>query len=262
MIIDVFMFYDDFDMLDCRIAELSGVVDRFIAIEGNTGFSGIPKPYHLWEKRGRYEGVPLSIVRVDLANAHPPEVPNHPWISPGTSESWAREAWQRNGARELLDRYHPNAWGIYGDIDEIPRRSMLQQWVRQVNPDPVAFEMRMHVYSTSLVHPKLWAGSIVGRIGNLGTDVTFTRDRRTGVARVKDAGWHLSWFGKPNEREKKLSDHTHQELVPKVSGHVGNSLPRQKTHVDGETTLLPYDGTDFPSWIAGGHAPKHWTIKY
>lgn len=264
MLIDVFMFYDDFDMLDCRLAELSGVVDRFIAIEGNTAFAGSPKPYHLWENRERYAAYNLSIVQVDLTGPQPAEVPHRSWITPESAHAWVREGWQRNGARSLLEGFDPETVVIYGDLDEIPRREAIQRFL-ELDPfptDPVGCEMRSHVYSTSLMLPGSWAGSLVGKIRYIGTDILHVRDLRWNFDRIPDGGWHLSWFGTPEYRERKLLDHTHQELVAKVGGRVGDELPKAHVHVDGEKALVPYEGDDLPRWIKNGHAPSSWTTKY
>jgi beta-1,4-mannosyl-glycoprotein beta-1,4-N-acetylglucosaminyltransferase len=263
VIVDVFMFDDDFDMLDCRLYELSGVVDRFIVIEGNTSFSGMPKPHYLWEARERYSAYPITCVQVDLNGPQPPEVPYRSWILPETAHAWVREGWQRNGAKELLEELDPDTWVIYGDVDEIPRRSALEAIVaRDPYPGVVGLEMRLHIYSTSLMIPSAWAGSLVGKVRDLGTDVLFVRDLRWNFTRVPDGGWHLSWFGDPESRERKLTHHSHQELVAKVGGSIGESLPRMRVHVDGETALEPYSGNDFPRWVLDGRAPEHWTTKY
>jgi len=263
MIVDVFMFDDEFAMLDCRVHELEGVVSRFIAIEGNTTFTGTPKPYYLTQNIGRYDGVPLTVVQMDLTGPQPPEVPYRSWITPQTAHAWVREGWQRNGARSILNGLSPDTWLIAGDLDEIPRREIIIGACGsypQIHPH--ALEMRMHVYSTSLVHPAKWAGGVVGRVGDLGTDLLALRDLRWNFDRIPDAGWHLTWFGDPMRREEKLLHLSHQELVPKIQGSVGESLPKLRTHVDGETPLGSYAGTDFPRWVVEGRAPASWHTRY
>jgi len=261
VITDVFMFDDEFSMLDCRLAELDGIVDRFIAIEGNTTFAGEPKPYYLSERLDRYAGVPLTIFQVDLTGQQPAEVPYRSWITPETAHAWVREGWQRNAARALLAQLPPDSWAIYGDLDEIPRREALAAFVA-TGSHPHGLEMRMHVYSTALVHPAAWVGGVVGKVGDLGTDVLRVRDLRLNFDRIPDGGWHLTWFGGPMRREEKLLHLSHQELVPKIRGSVGESLPKLRVHVDGETPLEPYAGADLPRWVLEGRAPAFWHTRY
>jgi hypothetical protein len=256
MIVDVFMFDDDFDMLDCRIYQLKGVVDHFFAIEADSSFSGIEKPYYLSDSLDRYQGVPLTIIRAETKGT-PARVPVREWIVPGTEEAWGREAIQRNAARRLINELDPTDIVLYGDLDEIPRTHLVKEFAGY----PRALAMDMLVYSTSLVHPSPWMGTVIGTVGDLGTDALDVRDRRWGFYPITKGGWHLSWFGDPESRERKLTHHSHQELVPRVGGKIGSDLPTQRIHVDGSTALAPYHG-DVPDWVRDGLAPAHWTQWY
>lgn len=262
MIVDVFMFDEEFDMLECRLHELEGAVDRFIAIEADTTFSGKRKKYHLSEHIEAYEGVPLTVVQAEIDDPQPAEVPYRPWITPETAHCWVRENRQRNAAKKILAHLSPETWVIYGDLDEIPRRDVLLGYVyeNKIN-NPMTFEQRMHIYSTNLVHPTPWAGSVIGKIADLGTDVAAVRDVKNGFEKIPNGGWHLSWFGSAKSRERKLTHFSHQELVPKIKDSVGSTLPLLRKHVDG-TPLLQYEDTDLPTWIIDGHAPLSWTTKY
>ena len=55
MIIDTFLFNDEFDMLDIHLAITNHFVDRWIVLEASRTFSGIPKPYNLTENFARYQ---------------------------------------------------------------------------------------------------------------------------------------------------------------------------------------------------------------
>ena len=122
MTTDVVMFLDDFDMLDCRIYELEGVVDRFIVIEGDHTFSGIPKPYHLPESG--YPGI--TVVRVELGDVSMIRHQEMGWVTPSTEDNWKREEKQREAARSILASLPPDEVVIYGDLDEIPRREVIK----------------------------------------------------------------------------------------------------------------------------------------
>ncbi|NDG27971.1 MAG: hypothetical protein EB120_12465, partial [Proteobacteria bacterium] len=43
---DVFTFYDEFELLLVRLREHASFVDHFILIQGDSNFTGKPKPFH------------------------------------------------------------------------------------------------------------------------------------------------------------------------------------------------------------------------
>ena len=252
VIVDVFMFDDEFDMLDCRLYQLAGIVDRFIAIEGNTSFTGIPKEFHLSRNIGRFRGYPLDVVKVDMTGPTGP-VLERPWMEPGTIDNWWRESIQRNGARRLLADLPDDTVLIYGDVDEIPRRYVVKGYRGE---EPQVMAMTMLVYSTKLWFPAMWAGPVIGRKREIGIDINAIREVRWHLSSIPDAGWHLSWFGNPERREEKLKRQSHQELAS-IAGEIGSDYPARHLHVDGKTPLLDYGG-DLPHWIAEGNGPQEW----
>lgn len=240
MIVDVVLFDDEFDVLDCRLNELRGVVDRFILCEANAAFSGVPKPYHLTAADDRYPDV--TIVRADTLDATGHRTRSMPWIRDDTTEFWWREDAQRNAARSLVAALPGDTIVMYGDLDEIPRRSVVERF----RGDPRLLMMTHLVYSTRQYKTDPWPGTVIGRRTDLGDDVLRVRDHRLSYAKIHDAGWHLSWFGGEERWNRKLAHTAHQELA-------GADLAATMIHVDGVTALEPYTG-DLPSWVA-----EEWT---
>ena len=46
MLYDCFLFYNESDLLELRLRELDDLVDKFIVIQGEETFAGIPKPIY------------------------------------------------------------------------------------------------------------------------------------------------------------------------------------------------------------------------
>lgn len=241
MIVDVFMFDDEFDMLDCRLYQLDGVVDKYIAIEADHTVSGIPKPYHLTENLNRYPDVPIEVVRVELGGVTP--------------DSWKRDARQRDAASELIADLPGDALMIYGDLDEMPRPEILKIF----DGWPSCLVMTHLIYSAALYHPIPWYGPVIGPRRLLGGN-NATRVDRVSFRHIYNAGWHLSWFGTPEDRIRKMRHFAHRELQEPVGDRVGSEYPAQHKHVDG-SNLLTWSG-DVPRWIADGLAPLHWTTAW
>lgn len=254
MIIDVFQFDNEFDILECRLTELGGVVDLFVACEGNHTFSGIPKPYHLTEalESGDYKGFPLSVFRADTTG-DTWEAFQRSWILPETAKFWWREKVQRQAANDFLRGLPLDTVVLGGDLDEIPRRNVVEGF------DGIASSLVMAhlVYSTAQQTPGPWIGTVMGTLGQLGPDAHFIRERRGAHRPIYDAGWHFSWFGGGKRRESKYTRQAHQEL--RAEGKLESEYPASMTHVDGHTKLIPYEG-DLPRWVID-KAPPEWTEK-
>lgn len=257
MIIDVFMFDDEFEMLDCRLYQLSGTVDQFVVCEADHTFSGLPKPYHLTQAlaAGMYKGKPITVVR--SATATPGPIERMPWMTPESVEAWWRENSQRRSAQDFIRlACPPDSVMIYGDLDEIPRREVLEHFAGH----PVMLGLTHLVYSATLMQAGWWAGPVVGHLRDLGSDPNIVRDKRGSYPGIANAGWHLSWFGDPERRERKLTHQAHRELEPQT-GQVGEALPSQRLHVDRIRQLQPY-ADELPAYIAKGYAPASWTREW
>jgi beta-1,4-mannosyl-glycoprotein beta-1,4-N-acetylglucosaminyltransferase len=260
--VDVFMFLDDFDMLDCRLYELDGIVDRFIVIEGDMTFSGIPKPYLLTEAMaaGRYSAYPITVVRAELGDTSMIPFQVRGWMTPESEPNWRREGKQRDAANHLLADLSGDDLVIYGDMDEIPRREI----VAGFDGGPMCLWMYYLVYSLRYRHPIAWAGSVIGKRGSIGSSPKSVRhDRQWEYQRIPDAGWHLGWFGEPEDRMQKLAAHTHQELAEETKGGLAVDYPAQMIHVNSGVKLLDYDyDWGLPRWVSDGYAPEIWNKKW
>lgn len=247
MLLDVFMFDDEFDMLDCRIYQMRGLVDQFVVIEANRTVSGVPKPFHLSENLSRYPDAPLQVIRMSLDDVH---------------GDWERDKVQRAGATDYLEQFPPDTLVIYGDLDEIIRRSVIEDYVKQGTTHPVSITMRHLVYSCHWQHPDGWYGGVLAPRGSIGdmTEVRYSHMR--GIwPKAHDGGWHLSWFGTPEARSRKMRHFAHQEMVHTIGDKVAEEFPRKHIHVDGQATLIPYEGS-LPDWISEGHAPTSWYERW
>lgn len=257
MIVDVFMFDDEFDMLECRLYELRGIVDLFVAVEADHTFTGIPKPYHLSSELKRFPDAPIQVIQAatgdvgDIDDAYL-EI-SAPWCYQKTHEYWRREVKQRDAAEPLLRDLPKDTLVLIGDLDEIPRRSV----VKDFSGPPAIMRMAHLVYSTAWLHPQAWFGTGIGTIGEFGTRPSVVRARRgTDYRLLFHAGWHMSWFGSPERRVAKLAHSAHQEW-DFVGEQIGTDYPAAGKHLNG-TPLIKRDG-DAPAWVMDGYAPLSWT---
>ena len=260
VIVDCFLFNDEFDMLHARLEELGGVVDAFIAIEADHTMAGEPKPYWLSAGRGLLDqSTDLAVLRVETANALAEGFSQEGnWVDPRFRDAWARETKQRNAADDYIRGLPADTIVLMGDVDEIPRRSVVENF----NGPPSCLMMVPMVYSTKYCLNGLWHGSYIAKVGEIRPrSSTEARISRSMFPKILDAGWHLSWFGSPEDRVRKIHSFSHRELCESIGDRVATELPTKHIHVDGVQELIEYHG-DLPVWVAEGHAPPNWTRSW
>jgi beta-1,4-mannosyl-glycoprotein beta-1,4-N-acetylglucosaminyltransferase len=184
-------------LLECRLTELTDVVDRFIIVEATTDHMGKSKPLNYLENECRFKPWADQITYVVADDL--PTVEDNDWF-------WAREHAQREHIGEGLDAVgaESNDILLQSDLDEIPKPIA----VRNVNPGPitsvVSFQQRGHFWAVDWLHPAPWQGTTACRVGHLASmaresvsPFAAMRDARnmTRPTTIPNAGWHFSWLG-------------------------------------------------------------------
>jgi beta-1,4-mannosyl-glycoprotein beta-1,4-N-acetylglucosaminyltransferase len=106
---DCFTFFNELDLLELRLTELSGLVDRFVIVEAPVTFMGKPKPLYYADNRERFAAFRDRIVHVVVDDL------------PAGINPWAREVAQRDAIARGLSEARPNDRIIVSDLDEIPK---------------------------------------------------------------------------------------------------------------------------------------------
>lgn len=206
MIIDTFLFNDEFDMLDLRIQLTQGWVDRWVVCEGNRTLSGKPKPFHLSDNIDRYKhlGDRLRVITLEI-----PEI----W------SNWDIENGQR---AELVKGYvdcDDNDVIMHSDLDEIldPTRvkDILLQLEHDDRPVSCSLEMYMHRFDQKL--NRNWAGNVVAKKRHFQDPCKLYKGINAGVGTAQkkkdrshcvwtegNVGWHWGWMGDESTIKNKV----------------------------------------------------------
>jgi len=172
-IYDVILFNSELNMLEIRLNELSPFIDWFVIIESEMTFSGKQKPLNFRLNEPRFEKFRRQILHV-VVPASALEV---------QTLSWGRETENRNlGFWMTLDIHRPKEgdWLIISDLDELPRRSILQEMKDQNQHSAVGrlfsdgtpgsggdlfrFGCQFYYYSYEFRHTgPLWGGPVAAR---------------------------------------------------------------------------------------------------
>lgn len=226
---DCFPFYNELDLLEIRLNELSGVVDRFVLSESTSTYSGKPKPLLFQENRARFAQFADRITHIVI------EEPPHSSISP-----WQRRANQCNGLLRGLNDAAPGDLVLFSDLDEIPRPEVLARTI--ANPpgkhEVFCFELRMYNYFVNLESEERWLrsgprmvqrqyvgaeleplrmvkGSDSGFFRNLARSYQAWKQMGRPVLRttIPDAGWHFTYTGGIEAIQKKIESYAGHDKV-------------------------------------------------
>ncbi|KAH7572430.1 hypothetical protein JRO89_XS04G0255600 [Xanthoceras sorbifolium] len=204
-VFDSIIFSNELDILEIRWRELSPYVTKFVILESNTTFTGIPKPLFFSSNRARFAFTEGKIVH----GVFPGRI-----ASPGSHENpFVLEAEQRRAMNGLLfyAGISDEDLLIMSDTDEIPspHTVKLLQWCDGV-PPILHLELRQYMYSFEFpVDYSSWRATI--HIYNPGT--LYRHSRQTDLI-FSDAGWHCSFcYRHLQEFVFKLTAYSHADRV-------------------------------------------------
>lgn len=207
MIYDTFTFFKELDLLEIRLHELDGVVDKFVLVEADRTQSNQPKPFYYEENKERFKEYQDKIIAVK---------------SYGTERFWNEgDQWCiDNATRDMVlteVQYAPDDIVILDDSDQIPRASVIKNYVYT---GPVRLAMIEAYYYFNCLHfngvagwpsSQLWRyGDIPNRPSQIRTDQEIIGFMPGLVGNtVPDAGWHFSYMGGIEAIKEKIRAGSH-----------------------------------------------------
>lgn len=200
---DAVLFSNELEILEIRWRELLPSTTKFIILESNTTFTGLPKPLHFANNRKRYEFAKHKVVYRMLPGQH--------LLS--QEKPFDRERKHR-AAMDSLIREAGVSYGdllIMSDVDEIPSQHTINllRWCDNI-PSVMHLQLRNYLYSFEFpVDYNSWRASVhiyqrhTGYGHSRQTDELFT-----------DAGWHCSFcFRHISEFIFKMKAYSHVDRV-------------------------------------------------
>jgi beta-1,4-mannosyl-glycoprotein beta-1,4-N-acetylglucosaminyltransferase len=175
------MFFNELELLEIRLHELSSVVDRFILVEARETFSFKPKPLHYYDNRARFR---RFWDRIDHRVIDRFPVRDDPWQAERTQREHALSAFGDGDPDDLL---------ICSDLDEIPRAAAITKDIAREGP--VVLEQPQYylfLNCLNLDDPPL-RKALVARRRHLTHSITEFRDQKLPV--IPNGGWHFSYLG-------------------------------------------------------------------
>jgi hypothetical protein len=185
MVYDCFLYFNEDELLEIRLNQLSSYVDYFIIGEGTSTFTGKPNKLRLKVPKGFEQQVIGKI-----------------WDCPPESNPWQNEYRQRNN---LMNDFADDDIVICSDIDEIPS-PLFVDIARSGKLDIVAAEMDLCYYFVNYKKVSKWRGSVAcnGRTCKSLTMQGMRNRRGVEQYRIANGGTHYSYLGGKNRILEKL----------------------------------------------------------
>lgn len=210
---DCFQFYNELDLLEIRLAELSPIVDHFVLVEATYTHAGAPKPLHYAENRERFAPYADKIIHVVVED------------DPG-GFAWVREAHQRQAILRGLTQADPADMVIISDADEILRPEIVQRLRATGSDGPALYapHLDIHLYFLNLRSPDPWVSvaaapfALVRQVG--ANNMRYLAKQGIGQT-IPSAGWHFTWMGGMERFLAKLGAFAHREMIDSF-GHDGD----------------------------------------
>ncbi|MDG6095802.1 discoidin domain-containing protein [Acetobacter sp. AN02] len=261
-IYDLMPFYNEFDLMDIRLNHLYNHIDYFVICEAGETFTGQPKEKLFYKNRERFSKFLDKVIYLSI-DKFPDE------IHFGKKEFFQKQ-YLLNGVKDAAD----DDYIIFGDVDEIPRISSIQDAMKF---DGVShLDMPMYQYYLNMLMEEHWKAPYIikkkyipaldagcPKEGNeVGGSMNYSRFSMERIAREQNipyqvlgkAGWHFTFMGGAKEIVAKLSAYSHaNDYWPRMLRDEERAQQALDIGIriwsgDGLARYVPVDDT-FPEYI-------------
>lgn len=217
-IIDCIIFSNELEMLKMRLDYYYDSVDYFIICEGTKTFSGQDKELVYANNSWMFDMYKDKIIHV----VYEPTQEDLDDLNKG--DTFNLEVRQRDFLKnKLLEIANDDSLILLSDVDEFPKKEkfdLAREMTKNFKLDAVSFMLKTFYYSplTELM---------IGCFGTVCTNLTTLKNMigfghlrlyAFNSPHIKDGGYHLSFFAKPEEIQKKIMAYSHQEFnLPEIT---------------------------------------------
>ena len=207
MLVDAFLFFNEFELLKVRLSYLGPHVDKFLIVESPYDFSGRQKSTHLNESF--ISKLPYSEKISTLSWR--PGISQKILITLARSTRrsnllWMIQHWQRNAVLKLAEGISDSAQVLFGDLDEFPSVESISR-LTEVNPgcgEIFGFQQRLFYYNLSNLISDHWHGTAICSMKTLRQLTPKYLRKGRNAYPVRGSGWHFSYFTEAERIRKKL----------------------------------------------------------
>ncbi|KAF9120605.1 hypothetical protein BGW39_011245 [Mortierella sp. 14UC] len=202
---DAVIFSVELDMLEIRMRELWDVVDKFVILESNGTFTGLPKEQVFAKHKRRFAWAESKIVYKSLPLKA---------LKPGET-AWDNEGRTRDAMLDVLVSagLQPGDLITSVDTDEVIRRHTLELLKSCTGvPDSIHLQLRNYLYSYEfpVINDFIWQTNV----HKYRPGATRYSHGKTADVLLTDAGWHCSFcFRTIADFQFKMQAYSHGDRV-------------------------------------------------
>jgi beta-1,4-mannosyl-glycoprotein beta-1,4-N-acetylglucosaminyltransferase len=206
-LLDVFLFYNELDLLKARLEYLGPIVDYFIISEANVDFSARKKEFLLSQEIVNT----LPFAEKIIYHREYLNLKSIPWLFKKlkyrnriTRYLWKIQDAQRNSTLIPLKHFDVNDIVIFSDLDEFPSETAIQQGIKALqssninSQDPHAYSLDQTFYYYNLNNAApddQFYGSVMTTLGAFRKYLPHRfRSGKNDFAHILEGGWHFSYF--------------------------------------------------------------------
>ena len=217
MIVDVFTFFNEKELVELRVKYLNDLIDYFVVIEADVTHTGKEKKWNFPsildnELKEFSHKIKYHQMKIDLEKVEREKSPNY--VGGIWGRSWKVENMQRNYIKNACEEFSSKDIIIMSDLDEIPSREKID-FVK--NSDfksiaPVAFDQALFHLNCKYLSLEKWIGSIIITKELVEKyEPQIFRDNKNRISRFTEAGWSFSSFGGARRVREKFEAFAHEE---------------------------------------------------
>ncbi|TPX62413.1 beta-1,4-mannosyl-glycoprotein 4-beta-N-acetylglucosaminyltransferase [Powellomyces hirtus] len=210
-VFDAIIFSVELDLLEIRLKELLPIVDRFLILEADRTFTGIPKAFVYEENKERFAFAADKILHTTVSL--PP--------LPKGEDPFKLENRMRMQMNSIFtsEGIQTTDWILMSDVDEIPSQhtiALLKQCTSI--PSPLHLQLASYLYSFEFPYGNgmdSWRAQVHRYVPG-GT--TYYRHSRASDDLLVDSGWHCSFcFRSLGDFTFKMTAYSHADRVRSAS---------------------------------------------
>lgn len=206
-LLDVFLFYNELDLLKARLEYLGPIIDNFIISEANVDFSGRPKEFLLSQEL--VNTLPFAdkiIYHREYLNLN-----SISWLfkkfkyrNRMTRYLWKIQDTQRNSTLTPLKSFNPNDIVIFSDLDEFPSETAIHEGIKSLQssnanhrePHAYSLDQTFYYYNLNNAAPEdKFYGSVMTTLGTFRKYLPHRfRSGKNDFEHIQAGGWHFSYF--------------------------------------------------------------------
>jgi beta-1,4-mannosyl-glycoprotein beta-1,4-N-acetylglucosaminyltransferase len=209
--VDCFIFYNELDLLEYRLAVLDSIVDYFVLVEATHTHTGKEKPLYYEQNKSLFEDYASKIIHI-VVDDFPYKYPD---IDCSKNQQWVNENFQRIAIDRGISKLSLNDddYILISDLDEIPNPSILKVIKRDnKNFDMYSLSQDFYYYNLNSKMNSTWYDARICSYKYYRQNRNCQTIRTTRCNFIENGGWHLSYFGDAQFIQNKIQHFTHQEF--------------------------------------------------